>query len=97
MDDIVVILLLLPFHYLVPWWIVRFDMRRLPPERLARCWNSASLGSAILAFGPLCLPFHFVKAHGFLLGSLLGIVAALLVVWVPAAAIGFLEALITAR
>lgn len=84
MDEILVILLLLPFNYLVPWWIVRRDMRSLGPVRLARCWNSASLGAAILAFGPLCLPFHFVKAHGFLRGLVLGVVWTLAVIFVPA-------------
>jgi hypothetical protein len=68
MQDLVVILLLIPFNYLAPWWIVRRDMSRLSPARLARCWNSASLGSAVLAFGPLCLPVHMVRAHGWLGG-----------------------------
>ena len=94
MDEILVILLLLPFNYLAPWWIVRRDMRSLAPTRLARCWNSASLGSAILAFGPLCLPFHFVKAHGLLRGLGLGIVWTAVVVFVPALALEGLAALL---
>ena len=84
MDDLVVILLMLPFNYLIPWWIVRRDMRALAPARLARCWNSASLGSAILAFGPLCLPFHFVKAHGLLKGLALGVAWTLAGLLLPA-------------
>jgi len=68
-----VLVLMMPYVYLVPWWIVRRDMRRLPPHRLARCWNSASLGAAIVAFVPLCLLVHFIKAHGWLKGSALGV------------------------
>ena len=94
MDDILVILLLLPFNYLLPWWVVRRDMRKISEERLARCWNSASLGSAILAFGPLCLPFHFVKAHGLLRGLGLGMAWTLAVVFVPALGVEGLEALL---
>lgn len=56
----------------VPWWIVRRDLRKLSAERLGRAWNDASFWSAIVLFGPLCLPFHFTKtrrsASGFLLG-----------------------------
>jgi hypothetical protein len=92
-NEVLAILVLLPFNYLAPWAIVRLDMRWLPPERLARCWNSASLGSAILAFGPLCLPFHFVKARGFLLGSLLGVASMWLVFRGLALVLTLLEAL----
>jgi hypothetical protein len=48
---------------LVPWAIVRFDMKRLPPERLDHAWTEASFWMAIVAFGPLCLPFHFTKTR----------------------------------
>jgi hypothetical protein len=72
-NQVVVLALVMPYFYLVPWWIVRRDMRGLPPERLARCWNSASFGSAVLAFGPLCMPVHFIKAHGWLRGSVRGV------------------------
>ncbi len=66
-------LLAVGVSYALPWWVVRWDMRRLRPERLERCWNSASLGAAVLGFGPLCLPFHFVKAHGLWRGLVLGL------------------------
>lgn len=55
----------------LPWWIVRQDQARLPPDRLARTWNDASLGASVLAFGALCLPVHFIRGHGWLLGPLL--------------------------
>ena len=75
---------------LVPWWIVRWDLRRLSDERRARAWNDASFWSAIVLFGPLSLPFHFTKTRRSLLGFGLGItvmVGALLAIGVAAGAI----------
>ncbi|MCK6533863.1 MAG: hypothetical protein L6Q84_12910 [Polyangiaceae bacterium] len=71
---------------LVPWWIVRRDLKKLEGERLARAWNDASFWSAIVLFGPLSLPFHFTKTRRSLLGFVLGLV------WMVAAflAIGLL-------
>jgi hypothetical protein len=54
-------------------WVVRRDMRRLPPERYARAWNVASFWSAIYAFGPLCIPVHFARTRRSVLGFLLGV------------------------
>ena len=58
---------------LVPWWIVRRDLRKLPEAQLDRAWTNASFWSAIVLFGPLCLPFHYVKTRRSLLGLVLGI------------------------
>lgn len=57
-------------------WVVRFDMRRLSPERFARCWNAASFWSAVVAFGPLSIPVHFARTRRSLLGFLLGLLWA---------------------
>lgn len=57
----------------LPWWVVRRDMRRLPDHQLARTWNDASFWSAIVAFGPLCIPVHFIKARRSLWGVALGV------------------------
>lgn len=45
----------------LPWWIVRFSERRLPPRAAARAWSDASFRSAVVVFGPLCLPVHFAR------------------------------------
>ena len=84
----------MPYFYLAPWWIVRRDMRRLSPERLARCWNSASFGAAILAFGPFCLVVHFVKARGWLVGGLLGVAWTVAVVVLPDLVLAAVETLL---
>lgn len=57
----------------VPWWIVRRDLRRLDEARQGRAWNDASMWSAIVLFGPLCLPFHFTKTRRSILGFGLGV------------------------
>jgi len=52
--------------------LLRWDMRRLAPERFRRAWNRASFWSAVVAFGPLSVPVHFARtrrsASGFALG-----------------------------
>jgi hypothetical protein len=71
--EVALVALQLALNIAVPAWLVRRDMRRLVPEQLARTWNDASLWSAVVAFGPLCLPFHFTKARRSLLGLALGL------------------------
>jgi len=63
-------------------WVVRRDMRRLPPERLSRSWNVASFWSAVVAFGPLSIPVHFARTRRSVLGFLLGCAWALGVLFV---------------
>jgi len=53
-------------------WVIRRDMRRLPPDRYARSWNVASFWSAVVAFGPLSIPVHFARTRRSVLGLLLG-------------------------
>jgi hypothetical protein len=72
-SDVLLFSLQLALNIAVPWWIVRRDLRRLSDERLARAWNDASFWISIVMFGPLCLPFHFVKTRRSLLGGLLGV------------------------
>jgi hypothetical protein len=76
----------------VPWWIVRRDMRRLDDERLGRAWNDASLWMSVVAFGPLCLPFHYTKTRRSVWGLLLGLawmVAAFFAIGLTASAVAF--------
>ncbi len=63
---------------LIPWAIVRFDMKHLSPERLDHAWPEVSFWMSIIAFGPFCLPFHFVKTRkNWFFGLLLGLLAFL--------------------
>jgi hypothetical protein len=57
----------------LPACIVRWDERRLSPERLRRAWPAASFWCAVVAFGIFCLPIHFLRTRGFLKGLGMGL------------------------
>lgn len=70
----------------VPAAIVRRDLAKLSREELARAWPDASLWSAVVAFGPLSVPVHFVRTRRNLLGVALALgwlVLAFLLIGVP--------------
>jgi hypothetical protein len=70
----------------VPALIVRRDLTRLSGAPLARAWPDASLWAAVVAFGPLCLPVHFIRTRRSLLGIALGLgwlVGAVLLISLP--------------
>lgn len=73
----------------VPAGIVRGDLANLSGERLARAWPDASLWSAVVVFGPLSVPIHFIRTRrsreGVVLGILwLGLTLALILLPVEA-------------
>lgn len=69
--------------------VVLLDERRLArvaEEKLERAWKPSSRDAALVAFGLLAIPVHFIKTRGslkkplgFLVGLALGVVAFLLV------------------
>ena len=61
-------------------WVLERDIRRLPPEMLARTWNRASFWSAVVAFGYFSIPVHFCKSRRSLTGLGLGVLWMTLVV-----------------
>jgi hypothetical protein len=77
----------------VPASIVRWDLGRLTGERLARAWPDTSLWSAVVMFGPLCLPVHFIRTRRNWVGLGLGLaalVAAILLISLPVEGLGWL-------
>src|SRR5258708_3673945 len=56
----------------IPYFITRYDRRRLSPEQLARAWNGPSWACAVWFFGPLSLPAHFWVTRRTLVGFLQG-------------------------
>ena len=75
----------------VPAVIVRRDLARLSGERLARAWPDASLWSAVVVFGPLCLPIHFIRTRRGWVGLGLGafwLVCAVILVTLPVELLG---------
>jgi hypothetical protein len=55
-------------------FILRWDEGRMDALASARAWPPASRWAAIVAFGPLCIPVHFVKTRRSLVGGLLGLI-----------------------
>jgi hypothetical protein len=90
--EVVALTLQIALSIALPALIVRWDMARLSAERLERAWNAASFWSSIVAFGPLCLPVHFVKTRRSITGFLLGAFWAALNVAVSAAVASALAA-----
>jgi hypothetical protein len=77
----------------VPAEIVRSDLATLNGERLARAWPDASLWSAVVMFGPLCVPIHFLRTRrswAGALGALLWFAGALLAVSLPVWLLGLI-------
>ena len=75
MGEVFELALAIALNVILPWRVLRWDMSRLPQAQLDRAWNDASFWSAVVAFGPLCLPVHFTKTRRSIGGFALGILA----------------------
>lgn len=73
MIEVALVVVQLALQIALPWWIVRSDMKRLDARALARTWNDASFWSAVVAFGALSIPVHFLKSRRSLRGFVLGL------------------------
>jgi hypothetical protein len=79
-------------------WVIRRDMWRTPPAELVRSWNDASFWSAVVVFGPVCIPVHFVRTRRSFLGLAAGIdwmMAVMVVLWLVGEAIAWLSSLVS--
>ena len=92
MFEVLVVALSLTLNALLPYLIVRRDLRGLSAERLARAWTDASVLSAAVAFGPFALPVHFAKTRRSLAGFGLGVGLGVLVLAAQALAALLLSA-----
>jgi hypothetical protein len=75
MFDVLEVVVQMVLNIALPAWLIRWDERRLSELQLSRAWPPASFWIAVVAFGPLCLPFHFVRTRRSLLGLVWGILA----------------------
>ncbi len=93
MGEVLLFTLSVGLGILVPATIVRRDLRGLHGEVLARAWPDASLWAAVVVFGPLCLPIHFIRTRRSWLGlglALFWLVSASLLISLPVEALGAL-------
>lgn len=91
MGDVLLFTLSFALGIAVPLTIVRRDLRRLEGARLARSWPDSSLWAAVVAFGPLCVPVHFIRTRRSGLGWLLAVgwlACALLLIGLPVELLG---------
>ena len=90
MGEILLFTLSFALGIAVPALIVRRDLARLQGDRLARAWPDASLWSAVVVFGPLCVPIHFMRTRRSLWGVMLGLLwlaGAVLLITLPVEAL----------
>ena len=76
---------------LVPAGIVWWDLSRLTGEKLARSWPDAGVWSAVVVFGFLSVPVHFLRTRRSWLGLVLAVlwlVCALALILAPPWALG---------
>jgi hypothetical protein len=72
--------------------VILLDERRMSEDKLERAWPPSSRDAALVAFGILALPIHFIKTRGHLrsvrgvlgypLGFAMGVIALLIVAFV---------------
>jgi len=77
----------------VPAAIVRRDLARLSGERLARSWPDSSMWSAVVVFGPISVPIHFIRTRRNLLGlglALFWLICSVLLIALPIEALAAL-------
>lgn len=93
MGEVLLFTLSLALGIAVPAAIVRWDLGRLRGERLARAWPEASFWLAVVVFGPICLPVHFIRTRRSWAGVGLGVLSlglGVLLVALPVEAVGWI-------
>lgn len=73
MAEALVVVLGFALNAALPYFIIKRDLERLSAERLSQAWSDASFLSAVILFGPLSIPVHFVKTRRSLAGVGLGL------------------------
>jgi len=73
--DLVPLVVSLVLGMLLPGWLIRYDERSLTPEQAGRAFPNSTFWVAVVVFGPLCLPVHFVRTRGAWVGLGMGVIA----------------------
>lgn len=73
MTELVALLVSMTLQIVVPFWVIRRDDRRLTGVAHARGFPAATFWIAVVVFGPLSIPIHFVRTRRNWVGLLLGL------------------------
>jgi hypothetical protein len=60
---------------LLPAWLIRYDERTLSEAERERAFGSSTYWIAVVVFGPLSLPVHFLRTRRSVWGLALGLMA----------------------
>ena len=93
MGEVLLYTLSFALGIVVPAEIVCSDLAILNGERLRRAWPDASLWSAVVVFGPFCVPIHFIRTRRSWMGvlwALLWFAGAMLAVSLPVWLLGLI-------
>ena len=77
MEEVVEYVVSFAFWTASVFFVLWNDERNLTAEEEYRAWPTSSRWSAIVGFGPLCLPIHFWRTRRSFLGVCLGFAYAI--------------------
>lgn len=72
-DEIAEYVLAAAIQMALPYWLLRRDEGKLSAAQAARRFPDSTFWVAIVAFGPLAIPIHFVRTRRSLVGLALGL------------------------
>jgi hypothetical protein len=73
MSEVVQLVTSASLQILLTYWIVRRDDRRLTGIASARAFPTATFWIAVVVFGPVSIPIHYVRTRRSWTGLMLGI------------------------
>lgn len=91
MSDVLRLIVSMALQIALPFWLIRRDDRRLTGLAHARGFAESTFWIAVVVFGPLSIPIHFIRTRRNWVGLVLGLVWFGLCIAAVAAAGAFLE------
>jgi hypothetical protein len=72
MSEIIELVVSTALQIVVTWWVIRRDDRKLTGLCAARAFPPATFWIAVVVFGPLSIPVHFIRTRRSWVGLGLG-------------------------
>jgi hypothetical protein len=73
MTEVIELVVSAALQIYLTFWLIRRDERRLTGLEAARTFLPATFWVAVVVFGPLSIPIHFVRTRRSLSGLMLGL------------------------